>query len=352
MQKTHVGDIPFARMAAAMFALFLSACASNAGPSPASVEATPKEAASGPVGWHTVFFDDFDGTALDETKWKPEQSCWGGGNQERQCYTDLAQNVRVTDGELQLVAIEGDHTGPLYPEGMPGAPGGTTSKPYTSGKVRTRGLAAYRYGRISARLMLPEGQGTWPAFWMMPETDAYGPWPLSGEIDIMEATNLGTPCDECEGGIERRTSGALHFGERPPDNTYWYAMADFGSEVNPASEWRTYTVEWAEGTIQWLVDDRIFLRLDEDDWYTASADARGRPYAPFDQAFYLMLNLAVGGTLTEKNGGGFDADAFPATLRADWIRVEQCAGDLETGRACLTNQPWDGTALGPWEDKP
>jgi len=88
---------------------------------------------------------------------------------------------------------------------------------YTSGKVRTRGLADWKYGRFEARIKLPTGQGTWPAFWMLPADDVYGGWPLSGEIDIMETVNLGAACSVCEGSaIENRSSGTLHFGSAFP----------------------------------------------------------------------------------------------------------------------------------------
>ena len=299
--------------------------------------------------WVVVWSDDFEGANLDPSKWKPEESCWGGGNEERQCYTARSENVYVADGMLVLKAQAERFTGPNRPEGMRGAPAGKRTRNYTSGKVRTRGLADWTYGRFSARIRLPSGQGTWPAFWMMPSEAFYGGWPLSGEIDIMEATNLGTACDECDGGVERRTSGALHFGGRSPNNTYWFQKTAGDEDSSPADEFRVYSLEWAEGVMQWFVDGEIFLRLEADDWFTASEKAGQEADAPFDRPFYLMLNLAVGGNLAEKsNGGGFDPNAFPAELRVDWVTVEQCAGDA-TGRACLTEAEWDGTPMGPWE---
>ena len=334
--------------------LFATVCAAALG---AVMSATPAFADdTGPASvadspqWQTVWRDDFNGDRLDGTKWKPEESCWGGGNNERQCYTARDENIRVEDGVLRLIAKKGRYTGRLYPEGMEGAPGGKAWKPYTSGKIRTLGIAEWKYGRFSARMKLPAGQGTWPAFWMMPAGDVYGNWPLSGEIDIMEAVNLETPCADCPGGVERRTSGAIHFGAPPPKNTYWF-LKDSGERVpGPSDEYRVYTVEWAEGVLQWLVDDKVFMRIESDQWYTMAPEAEGREFAPFDQPFYLMLNLAVGGNLAEKsNGGGFDKSSFPAELLVDWVSVEQCAGDMETGRACITEQNWVGKPNGPWE---
>ena len=312
--------------------------------------AMPAGAASHETGgWKVVWSDEFSGTELDRTKWAPEEACWGGGNNERQCYTDREDNIVVEDGVLRLVAQKERFTGPHHPAGK-SQRGEWTTQEYTSGKIRTSGLADWTYGRFSARMKLPEGQGTWPALWMMPSDAVYGEWPLSGEIDIMEAVNLETPCEECEGGIETRTSGALHFGGRPPENTYLYLKTEGKSEPLPSKGGNTYTVEWAEGTIQWFVNDELFMRLDHDDWYTDAPEAEGRTYAPFDQPFYLMLNLAVGGNLPEtSNGAGFDETSFPAELLVDWVKVEQCAEDPETGRACLTQQEWSGTPMGPWE---
>lgn len=302
------------------------------------------------TAWDTVFFDDFDGPELDRAKWKPEVSCWGGGNNERQCYTDRPENIQLKEGVLRLVGQKEEYTGPKFPEGMQGAPGGEQTKPYTSGKIRTRGLAAFKYGRVSARLRVPEGQGAWPAFWMMSADDVYGPWPLSGEIDIMEAINQETPCAECPGGVERRTSGALHFGGPVPDNTYLFMKTSGEREIGPSKEFRVYAIEWARDSIQWLMDGEVYMRVEHDDWYSDAPEAEGNAHAPFDQPFYMMLNLAVGGNLAEKfNGGGFDPSTFPAALEIDWVRVEQCREDPETGTPCLTDQAWDGEPEGPWE---
>lgn len=299
--------------------------------------------------WKTVWMDDFEGDEIDRGKWAPEQSCWGGGNNERQCYTDREQNILVDEGLLRLRAQKEVFTGPNLPEGMAGAPAGELTQAYTSGKVRTRGLAAWTYGRFSARMKLPDGQGTWPAFWMMSAEDPYGPWPLSGEIDIMEAVNLETPCEACVRGIERRTSGALHFGDAIPNNTYLYLNTPGNELIGPSQAWRTYAVEWSKDAIQWFVDDQIFLRIESQDWFSESPSAKDNPHAPFDQPFYLILNLAVGGNLAEqKNGAGFDPSSFPAELLIDWVKVEQCSGDT-SARACMTQANWNGTPQGPWE---
>jgi len=301
--------------------------------------------------WAVVWFDGFDGDALDPARWKAEASCWGGGNNERQCYTARPENVRVDGGVLRLTARPETFSGPRYPahyDQFDGERGEDQHRNYTSGKVVTHGLGAWTYGRVSARMKLPAGKGAWPAFWMLPVEDAYGDWPLSGEIDVMEAVNLETPCADCAGGVDRRVSGALHFGSAPPDNEYLFARTGNAIALDPTREWHVYTVEWAEGVIQWFVDGRMFMRLEAGDWHTGAVAADKNPLAPFDRAFYLNINLAVGGDMPERAvGGGFDPSAFPAELLVDWVRVEQCAGDLETGLACLSPRTWRGAPMGP-----
>ena len=95
------------------------------------------------------------------------------------------------------------------------------------------------------------------------------------------------------------------------------------------------------------------MRLGQDDWHTDAQNTDGNDAAPFDQAFYLNLNLAIGGHLSEAfNAGGVDETIFPAELQVDWVRVEQCVGDLETGLACLSDQEWKGRPLGPADNQP
>ncbi len=321
-------------------------------PSCSSTSNSLKKREGGQPNWMIVWQDEFNGEELDRSKWRPEVSCWGGGNNERQCYTDRIDNVRVENGVLKLIAKPETYTAKLFPEGMKESPGKNRTQRYTSGKVRTRGLASWKYGRISARIKLPQGLGTWPAFWMMPADNFYGDWPLSGEIDIMEAVNLGAECDECPSGVFDRTSGALHFGGLPPDNTYLYQDNEETSEIGPWQEWRVYSIEWGAGLIHWYVDGKLFLQISSDMWYTESSEGTFlRPHAPFDQPFYLMLNIAVGGNLAEKNGGGFDPRAFPTEMLVDWVRVEQCSGDLETSLQCMKEQPYERTVKGLWKGK-
>jgi hypothetical protein len=104
----------------------------------------------------------------------------------------------------------------------------------------------------------------------------------------------------------------------------------------PSDDFHVYAVEWGEGLIRFLVDDHVHLTVTADQWDSASPRARGNAAAPFDQPFYVMANLAVGGRLAEENNAkGVAAKSFPAQFAIDWIRVYQCAEDPDRGRACM-----------------
>lgn len=311
-------------------------------PPPPPVHEVPGPAPDGPdfhptgMGWTLVWSDEFDGTALDRTRWAPEESCWGGGNNERQCYTDRPENIEVVNGLLRLIAMQETFTGPEFPPEF--NTDTTATRDYTSGKLRTLGLHDWTYGRFAVRMKAPQGQGTWPAFWMLPTQNLYGDWAASGEIDIMEAVNLGAPCSDCpDSTIENRAHGTIHFGGEWPDNRMNGASVEIPVLRMPDDGYHVYAVEWGEGRIQWFINDVLYHRVDTSDWFTSSTLAIGNDNAPFDQPFYLMLNFAVGGTFPENtNLRTFDPAAFPNQMLIDWVRVYACGPDPQTGRACMS----------------
>jgi len=287
----------------------------------------PSRATTGPDfhptgnGWDLSWSDEFEGTKIDIQKWSLEHACWGGGNNEKQCYTDRTDNVGVVNGLLRIVALKETFTGPDLP-------GDTQQKtqPYTSGKLISKDLADWKYGRFEFRAKLPEGQGSWPAFWMLAATDKYGTsWPLTGEIDIMEAVNLGARCDECTGRDgENRTSNALHFGSLFPNNEHTGDRTSLADLSNPSDGYHVWALEWGEGLMHWY-------------WYTDAAPDNIN--APFDAPFYLIINLAIGGNYPEPlNAGGIVDETLPNQLLVDWVRVYQCTEDLEKGLACMAKK--------------
>ncbi len=286
-------------------------------------------------GWKLVWADEFDGTAIDPLRWDFDVDCWGGGNQERQCYTDRPENARISDGHLVITARSEPFTGPAFPSHMRSAPANqsaTATKPFTSARLVTRGKAAWQYGRIEVRARLPQGQGTWPAIWMLPEDSAYGAWAASGEIDILEAVNLGVRCADCSEGRENTILGTLHFGGNWPDN----ALNSSEMRVSDVLDgFHTFGIVWAPGVIEWTYDGDVFARKEADTWWSAGSTSRD---APFDRPFHLIINLAIGGGLAEERGlGGVDESGFPKTLEVDWVRVWQCQPSASEISDCKGN---------------
>ncbi|MGP9802709.1 family 16 glycosylhydrolase [Rheinheimera sp. NSM] len=294
--------------------------------------------------WQLVWSDEFDGDSIDNSKWTHEINCSGGGNNEQQCYTDSADNSFVADGNLHIVALPAEDDAPL---------------PYTSARLNTKFQGDFKYGRFEMRAKLPQGQGSWPAFWMLPTDEVYGGWPKSGEIDIMEAVNLKVA--DADGNEEARVHGTLHYGRDWPDNSSTGKEYSLPDGANPADDFHTYAIEWQEGEIRWYVDGYLFqtqmaseVRYNNKDqaaglihrgWFSEYFDiATGElethwDASPFDQRFHLLLNLAVGGNWPSNvNNTGIDAAAFAEgqSYIIDYVRVYQCSLNPETGKGCET----------------
>ena len=152
-------------------------------------------------------------------------------------------------------------------------------------------------------MRLPGGQGLWPAFWLLPQDSPYGGWAASGEIDIMEAVNLGG-----SGGNE--IHGTIHYGGEWPDNQW--SGSDYVVSSSAQDEFHTYAVEWDSGEIRWYVDDVLYAM--QNNWSSTG----GAFPAPFDEPFYIIFNVAVGGNWP---GSPNASTVFPVTMEVDWVRV-------------------------------
>jgi beta-glucanase (GH16 family) len=276
--------------------------------------------------WILVWSDEFDSPKLDRRKWDFDVDCWGGGNEEQQCYRDGMHNVSLEDGKLVITARRKQSTGAAWPKHMRGSvqwPNALATKAFTSARLSTKGKAAWRYGRLEIRARLPQGQGTWPAIWMLPAKDRYGSWAASGEIDILEAVNLGVPCATCPGGRESTILGTLHFGGIWPKNLHKGDESSFPEVLDGG--FHTYSLEWYPERMVWKVDGKIHAERLASEWSSTGSKAPG---APFDQPFHLILNLAIGGKLAETRGlGGVALDGYPKRMEVDWVRVWQRPGE-------------------------
>ena len=297
--------------------------------------------------WRLVWSDEFENEGIDNSKWSYEVNCDGGGNNEAQCYTDNKNNAFIQEGALHIVALPAE-------EGA--------QKPYTSARLTTRYKADFKYGRFEMRAKMPSGQGSWPAFWMMPTEEVYGGWPRSGEIDIFEAVNLKVV--DTNGNPEADIHGTLHYGQKWPNNDSSGQSFSLENGENPADGFHTYAVEWQEGEIRWYMNDYLYATqrrseisynengeitgLSHRGWYTEYIEPSSGELvthwdnAPFDQKFYLILNLAVGGNWPEAvNSTGIDAKAFSdsQSYQIDYVRVYVCTSNPETGAGCETVRP-------------
>ena len=302
----------------------------------------PAAAAPPDNTWQLVWSDEFDGDSLDELKWNYEEDCWGGGNNERQCYTNHKRNVSVSEGFLKITAHKKKTKGYAFPKSWREGEGELkgkrrferTARPFSSGRITTKNKGDWLYGRFEARVKLPLGQGTWPAFWMLPTSNSYGTWPLSGEIDIMEAINLGMSCEQCDGGREDRVHGTIHFGNPWPENNSVSHKTHLKSDV---PGFHHYAMEWYPDRMHWYVDGELFSTITSKEWFSKAAPENSK--APFDQPFHIILNLAVGGKWPEENNdvGYFSMD-YPKSLEVDFVRVYQCQSPPDAGKCSFPKE--------------
>ncbi|MGJ8671798.1 glycoside hydrolase family 16 protein [Rubritalea sp.] len=254
--------------------------------------------------WVLVWADEFNGNALDLTKWAKEENNYGGGNNERQAYRTDAKYCSVKDGNLNLSVFRDPHT----------TNDGKT-QPYSSVRIRTLKRGDWTYGRFEVRAIMPKGQGIWPAVWMLPTDSKYGGWAAGGEIDIIES----------RGSAVHETTGALHFGGAWPKNTYLSHSYKF-PKLDASEAFHVYALEWSADAIKWFVDGKLCQTRTKEEWFSEAA--KENPHAPFDQAFHLIINVAVDGGFfkdTTQRADALPPTDFPQTLQIDYIRVYQWA---------------------------
>ena len=243
-------------------------------------------------GYELLWSDEFDGDKLNEEIWTREERDPGWTNNELQEYTNSEENSYVKDGCLVLKAIKTDKDGKDY---------------YTSGKVNSQNKADFTYGKVVARAKAPAGQGLWPAIWMMPKDESfYGQWPKCGEIDIMEVLGNDLETGYC----------TIHYGEPHAEQQGTFK---FDAE-NLANEFHDYSVEWEPGEMRFYIDENLVLTCN--DWFTAVEGEDDKPYpAPFNQPFFVQMNLAVGGNWPGDPDETTDFEN--AEFVIDYVRVYQ-----------------------------
>jgi len=243
-----------------------------------------------------VWSDEFDDNSINANNWTYDigNGSGGWGNNELEYYTTRPENVYVTNGLLHIVARQESYGG----------------KNYTSAKLKTTGRFSKKYGRFEFRARLPQGQGYWPALWMMPQDSVYGGWASSGEIDVMEN----------KGRVPTNVLGTIHYGGGWPNNVHSSGPSYNFPAGDSVTNFHVYAVEWTTNAIRWYVDDHLFET--QTSWWSSSNPTNTsirNPYpAPFDQSFYLIMNLAIGGNF---DGNPDGTTVFPQEMLVDYVRV-------------------------------
>lgn len=262
--------------------------------------------ASGPAQAHKVdlerrgrtlvWSDEFNGTRgslPDPAKWKVVNDGSGFGNNELEYYTPRRRNIRQENGNLVITARKESYTG------LDGA-----SRAYTSARIESQGRFELKYGRIEARIKLPEGKGIWPAFWMLGSDFKAIGWPACGEVDIME--NVGSEPSRIHGSLH----GPGYSGGNPLSGTFTLPHGAHFSD-----SFHTFAIEWEPQAIRFYVDDRLY------ETQAAGDLPAGKTWA-FDHPFFLVLNVAVGGYWP---GNPDAATPFPTSMKVDYVRVYRLA---------------------------
>ena len=212
----------------------------------------------------------------------------GWGNNELETYTNRTQNAQVQDGNLVITANKETYTGT---DGI--------ARQYTSARIKTQGLFDQKNGRFEARIKIPQGQGIWPAFWMLGNNIGTVGWPNCGEIDIME--NIGKEPDKVHGSMH----GPGYSGGNSLTGTYAVPSGKF------ADDFHIFAIEWETSVVRFYVDGKLYETR-------TPADIPPGTSWVYDHPFFILLNVAVGG---DWPGSPDNSTVFPQTMVVDYVRV-------------------------------
>ena len=250
--------------------------------------------------WTIIWEDNFDGNDLDLSKWihdygtGSQYGLFGWGNSELQYYQ--SQNTSVSNG-IAKIAVKEELNGIID--------SWNNASYYSSSKITTKGIFDFKYGKVEARIKSVDGQGFWPAFWMLPSD---GSWPCDGEIDIMEQWGNNY--------LTNGTTGAAHIGTCPydPSSHFYQNFTTYISSDSYADDFHTYSVIWKEDTITWYVDDVELFVLNPSSYFSIPSQHNW----PFNSnEWYLMINLAI------TNSGPNVNTVFPNQIEIDYVRVSK-----------------------------
>jgi beta-glucanase (GH16 family) len=257
--------------------------------------------AADPSVWSLAWSDEFDGpvgAAPDSSKWTAEVGGWGWGNNELEYYTSRIDNAYQSGGALVIKAIKETYTG-----------SDSVTRDYTSARLITKNKFSTTYGRFEARIKVPFGQGIWPAFWMLGSNIDSDGWPTCGEVDIME--NIGREPSIIHGTIH----GPGYSGGNGVSSSY-----SLPNNQRFSDSFHTFAVEWEPSVVRFYCDGILYKK-------TTPADLPAGKTWVFDHPFFIILNVAVGGSWPGNPDG---TTIFPQTMLVDYVRVYQRATPSST----------------------
>ncbi len=253
--------------------------------------------------WTLAWSDEFNGTGLDSSKWSYDTGTgsWGWGNNELQYYTDRTDNVQVTGGNLVITARREDFGG----------------MPYTSGRIHSQGKFSAHYGRIAARMKLPEGLGVWPAFWMLGQDFDGQNWPAIGELDILEM----------RGGQDYTASAASHWDQPGVGHAMYSESLTLSEKLS--ADYHVYMIEWDTQYIKISLDGEVYWTFDNF-WCEEGGTPDPKAKTEFQFPMYILFNLAVGGNFFDPalTSPSMITASFPQAMLVDWVRVYEKADTL------------------------
>lgn len=240
-------------------------------------------------GFHLVWNDEFDGETLNLDNWTYEigDGCpglCGWGNNELQYYRQ--ENLQLVDGHLVIEAKRQNFGG----------------RQYTSSRIKTQGKQEFKFGRVDIRAALPEGQGIWPALWMLGSKFSDVGWPACGEMDIMELV----------GHIPNRVYSTVHFGANLSEHQFVGSSLTLPGSQKFSQTFNVFSMNWTQNQVQFLMNNQVV--------FTANPGTVGSQPYPFNDPFFFIFNVAVGGDWPGSPDG---TTPFPQRMIVDYVRVFQ-----------------------------
>lgn len=259
-----------------------------------------------------LWSDEFnEGNVPDPKTWSYDLGASGWGNQELQMYTDDPDNASVADGSLRITVRSPEDSG---------------GSRFTSARIRTQDKVFFKYGTVEARIRMPDlANGLWPAFWTLGNNFSTVGWPACGELDILE---MGSAASIAGGTVNRRVGSTAHW-EQNNSHVFYGQSRTAESDLN--GEWHLFRMEWTPESVTTYLDG-------EQIWVIDITEPSCNDCSEFHEPHFLILNVAVGGTYTQRFSNGQITAPTPAVMEVDYVRLFD-NGHTELDGSGVENEP-------------